>query len=43
MSMKIILGLTMIIMVINCETAMVQVDGDATSKAECNDDKYVGT
>ena len=29
----------MIIMVINCETAMIQVDGDAPSKAECNDDK----
>ena len=35
MSMKIILGLTMIIMVINCETAIIQVDGDAPGKAEC--------
>ena len=40
MSMKIILGLTMIIMVINCETAMVQVDGDATNK--CNEPGNTG-
>ena len=38
MSMKILLGLTMIIMVINCETVLLQVDGDAPGKAECQGD-----
>ena len=37
MSMKIILGLTMIIMVINCETVLLE-SGDAPGKADCTGD-----
>ena len=35
MSMKVIIGLALVIIAINCETALIQVDWDGVGNVEC--------